>query len=222
MSLIVGNTGTVTEWTDMLLCMDCVEKEKAVLAEHQSPENQEKRMKEHNAKLVEHARSIDASLRSVNDIHNAKTIATMEVFEAIDNNPTVTNKLYMKCQFLSERFHTLTKVIFEARNTLKDANEEIGLIQIELNKLANGLRLEEREKLQINNINYQPVPPKSIKPKTAVKAKKAESKGPSMSDIRFMAAKYKVPADIVSLTARARNCSAEEAAKIVAGNAGVN
>ena len=72
------------------------------------------------------------------------------------------------------------KVIFDANQAVIDATNNQKAIQVYLNNLANTLRAEEREKLKIQDINYQPTkvkPIKTVKPVTTrkpVKLDKAE------------------------------------------------
>lgn len=223
-----GNTGTCeisgpfNHPQSMLLCMDCLDKEKQAVLEHQSPEKQEERVRNHNQEIINHARSIDTSIRVRTDIFNAKTVATIEVFQAIDDSPEISNKLAVKHEFVKERIAHLKQVIFGARETLEQANSEVYALQTQWNDQLNKLRAEVREQYKISDINYQPIPPKKIKSDAATKVKKVKEASLKMSDIRFAAATYKVPIDMVSMTARARNVSAEEAAKIVAKTLGLN
>ncbi len=170
------------------MCNNCWEKEKALQAENMSPENQQARVdaankvsatKQMETDIVRLSSQIDNSIVVSSDIFNAKTTAILDLKAAIDNDDSVQNKPYKLAETLKTRFEHLTSVIFGAGETIKDANNEQKAIQQFLNGLANSLRSEEREKLRLQDIKYQPQPVKSPTVKTVKTTGTRASKVPA-------------------------------------------
>ncbi len=162
----------------ILMCKSCYKKELSLQNENRKPENQAARINQMNASLQK-ARDIDNSIQISSDIFNAKTVAILDLKKLIDDNETITNKPYALASELTERFTHLKNIIFEANKSVIDATNEQKAIQVYLNNLANQLRVEEREKLKIADINYKPPvvkpsTPKHIKTSSAKKLDKAE------------------------------------------------
>jgi len=202
-----GNTGTCEiMYGNMLLCMDCIEKEKIAQAENNKPENQAKR-------VIEHARKVDESIQVKQDLFNAETVEHIKLFEAIDNNPEITNKVMAKAEALKARFLHFQQVAFDARVILDNASNAQRAIQTQLNTIANNLRAEEREKLHLKDLSYVVEKPKTIKPSGAAKPKE---RAWTKADIRLAAAEYKVPIEGVALISQARNMHPKDAAKFLA------
>lgn len=154
---------------NMLMCKDCQDKESKAYAESMKPENQQKRVAEHNLAL-ESARKVDASIAVRTDLFNSATVAIVDLCKLIDDDATIENKPYAKALELKTRFDKFQAVIFKANEEIVEANNNQKAIQVYLNQLANTLRAEEREKLKISDINYRPttvkpVSPPKIKPK---------------------------------------------------------
>lgn len=218
-----GNTGTceisgpMNHPQSMLLCMDCQAAEKKAVMENQSPEKQDERARLHNEKLnnhtIERAREIDRTIKVSTDFFNAETVATVDVFTAIDADQSITNKLFAKAQFLKERVQHFHKVKTEARAILENANSRQSAIQTQLNELANKLRADEREKLKLSDLNYQPITPKQIKER--IKKINKPTKKYDKASVREAAAKYKVPVDAVQMICVARNMTADEAGQML-------
>lgn len=205
-----GSSGTCNVFTGMLLCMDCIANEKRAILENQSEEKQAERLRSHQA-LTEMAKRVDQSVTVKSDVYNAETIATIKVFQSIDSDESIQNKVFAKAQFLSERYEHFSKVVFEARSVLETATSSQRAIQSQLNELANQLREDERSKLQLNDLNYHP---------SVVKPKRSESRAQRVkkwtkASVREAAANYKVPVDAVQMICVARNLDAESAAKIL-------
>lgn len=207
-----GNSGNCEIFAGMLMCSTCKENEIKALMEHQSPEKQAERARLHNQSLIEHSRTIDQSIKVKTDIFNAETVAITDLFKAIDENPEIQNKLYVKASELKNRIDHFQKVIFDSRSVLQDATERHQVIQTQLNELANKLRQDERERLKLNDINYQPGAIRTVKPKSV----KVSTKKWNKADVREAAAKYKVPIDAVQMICVARNMDAESAAMMLA------
>jgi len=141
-------------------------------------------MNERNNKLMEMRTlerqvHVDTTIQVTSDIFNAKTVAIIELKEAIENDDSIENKQYELAKRLKDRFTHLKEVIFErTQENLKDSSEQRS-IQSYLNNLANNLREKERDELRLKDLTYKPLPPskptKPRKPK-APKFDKAEIK----------------------------------------------
>jgi hypothetical protein len=115
--------------------------------------------------VLREASTIDSQIQVKTDIFNAKTKAILEIKDAILGDETIENKPYALAEYLTTRYKHLKNVIFEQNQVIIDAGNEQKAIQVYLNNLANSLRAEEREKLKIADINYQPSAAKISKPK---------------------------------------------------------
>ena len=154
-------------------CADC--KEKEMEAQKRIEETADQRVADMNA---EHARrvllekvKVDEQIEVSQDVFNAKTLSIVEIEKAVNADDTIPQdqKFYATGEQLVERFTHLKKVLFE---TTRDIQSEMKAIQVRLNTLAVDLKEEEREKLKLQHINYQPEKPKKIK----VAKPKAEKK----------------------------------------------
>jgi|SRR5688572_9049499 len=217
-----GNTGTCdisgpfNHPQSILLCMDCLEKEKKAVYEYQSPEKQEERINKHN-ELIKHARLNDKAIVQKTDLFNAQTVANIELKAAVDSNPEIINKQFAYCALLKERIEHFSNVIFDARKVLGEAAEKKKALEVEFSIQANKLRTEERQKLGAIDLNYVPSKPKTIKPTV----KKTVEKKFTQATVREAAAKFKVEREIIQMICVARNVDAETAAKIHLTNLGM-
>jgi hypothetical protein len=211
------------------MCNKCWEKEKALQAENMSPANQQARVDAANAvstrqieqDVVKLSQQIDSSITVSSDIFNAKTTAILDLKAAIDNDESITNKPYKLAETLKTRFEHLTGVIFNAGEQIKDANNEQKAIQQFLNNLANSLRSEEREKLRLADIKYQPQPVKSPTVKTVKTTGTRQSKVPAhrqkldKESIKKYAAELGVPEFHIQQICVSQGVIPEKAAEIV-------
>lgn len=110
------------------------------------------------------ASKIDSTIQVKTDLFNAATVAINELKATIESDSTITNKPYALAETLMQRFTHFKQVVFELNAQIVEAGNQQKAIQVYLNGLANTLRAEEREKLQISNINYKPGPVKISKP----------------------------------------------------------
>ncbi len=108
--------------------------------------------------VLTRSREIDNRVTVRTDIFNSATVAIVELKKAIDADITITNKPYALAETLTERFTHFKQVIFELNEKVIEASNNQKAIQIYLNNLANQLRADERAKLKIADINYQPKP----------------------------------------------------------------
>lgn len=206
-----GNSGTCEIlYGNMLLCMDCIDKEKALQKENNSPQKQAQR-------LLEQAKAIDTQIVVKQDLFNAETVSHIEAFKAIEADSSIENKMFAKATFLKERHAHFQTVIFGARETLENASIAQRAIQTTLNEIANKLRQDERDKLKILDNSYIVDKPKTIKTKAPSIAKKWNK-----ADVREAAAEYKVPVDAVQMICVSRNMLPKDAAALLAKQLGMN
>lgn len=177
-----------TDPNAMLLCAECIQKEK----DYQSPDKQEARLQHaidtgiippakpsgilNINDVMDKARTVDYSIKLRDDIHNAETIATHEVFQAIDANPEIpaSEKQFAKAKFLTERQAGYQKVIFEHQEIVVEHQNRNRVLQQKINELVNTLRAEEREKLKVLSPDYKPgtvKPASQTKPRASKTAK---------------------------------------------------
>jgi ribosomal protein S27AE len=160
--------------------------------------------------VLKEASVIDSNIQVRTDIFNAKTKAINEIKAAIDADDTITNKPYALAEFLKNRFVGLKQVIFEHNQVIVDAGNEQKAIQVYMNQLANTLRKEEREKLKIQDINYNPTPAKISKPKSVSTSGTKKIKFDKVA-LRKAAATLGVSEFTLQMVAVQKGCSIDEA-----------
>lgn len=169
------HTGKLEAFGDLALCRDCMAKEIKIALDYQRPELQEARLAAHKqmeADTLRMSREIDNSLELSPDLFNADTVAIEELRKAIDADDSipVDKKNLALATELKTRFDKHKQVIFQKQEEIKQEYNSQKAIHQYLNTLSNKLTMEERTKLQIENINYKPTPvtirtPKINKPK---------------------------------------------------------
>jgi hypothetical protein len=173
------NPGKVEiRYGNMLMCEACWEKEQNLQKNNNTPEAQQGRV-DAMTRAMETSKKIDSSIEVRSDVFNAATTAIVDLKKVIDENPDITNKPFALAQTLTERFNHFKKVVFDANEAIIEATNNQKAIQVYLNNLANSLRTEEREKLKLQDINYQPTkvkPVKTVKPITTAKPAKLDQK----------------------------------------------
>ena len=157
------------------------------------------------------AAKLDSTIEVRTDLFNAATVAINELKASIDADSAVENKPYKLAETLMQRFLHFKQVVFELNQQIVEAGNQQKAIQIYLNNMANQLRAEEREKLQISNINYKPGPVKIEKPKAVkVKAQKLDK-----VELRKYAAELGVSEFTLQMIVVQKNITVEEAAKVL-------
>ena len=160
-----SNSGNMEIFAGMLMCADCIGKEKIAIAEYQTPEKQEARLQEARNtgvlninNILDKARAVDYTVQVRTDIHNAETVANAEVKAAIWANAEIPadQKQFEYAKFMQERITHLQTVIFDANELVVAAQNKQRAVQAEFNVLANSLRQDERDKLKILSPNYKP------------------------------------------------------------------
>lgn len=110
--------------------------------------------------VLRKSREIDQSVELTSDIFNLETVSIVELIKSIREDETITNKPNEIAKICFERINHFQKVIFERSQENQKDNSRQRAYQVELNKIANELRAEEREKYRLIDINYKPRPPK--------------------------------------------------------------
>ena len=164
---VCGNSGTCDiVLGNMLMCMDCQEKEKKAQEELKSGADARVEASRVDAnKRIQDAKTIDHSIQIIQDIFNAETVAIVEIRDAIESDASITEKHFALAKSLEERHTHFQDVINAARDTIREAESKQRAIQQYYNELANKLRAEEREKIKLKDVNYKVPERKVAKPK---------------------------------------------------------
>lgn len=150
----------------------------------------------------------DANIKISTDIFNAKTVAIHKIKTAIDADPAITNKDFALAQLIESRFLHLKDIIFARRAEVVEAENEQKAIQIYYNELAKRLRQEERERIRLKDVQYQPLPV-VVKKSREVKIKKYDVDG-----IKRVSADTGVGASILQMLCVQHNITPIEAARL--------
>lgn len=203
-----------------MLCPECNRKEMAIIAaevaDYQTPEKQQARLDAYNAtakpyeQLIRDARKIDESIHVSTDIFNAKTVSFQEFREAIlkDDSIPSDKKHFEMARIAKERIKHFSAVIFELDRAKIEAYSEQKSWHIQLNELANKLRLEDREQLKISDITYDVKMPKTVTPR----AIKMSQKAPSKIELRKVANELGMPEHTIQLVMTSKNWNLEQVA----------
>lgn len=143
----------------ILLCSECIKKEEAV---RNSPDVAQKRVNQ----IIEKSKQIDSTIQIRSDIFNAQTTSIIELKDAINADESIKDKHFHLAQLLTDRLNGFKKAIFEINEELVSKATEQRAVQTYLNELSNKLRIEQREQIKLEDINYQPNPVKISKPRS--------------------------------------------------------
>lgn len=178
------NIGPCDIWADMLLCVSCHAKEVAITNEYQSVEKQAERLEvyqngveiKRNETII-NSRIVLDNIHTPGDLMVADTVSIKEIKESIasDDSIPTDQKLFVECSTLDYHIKRLKQVIFEKNKETMTLHMNQRDIQTYLNTQTNKLREEEREKLKLVNIEYNPGVSKP-KPKSEASKKKAFDK----------------------------------------------
>lgn len=199
---------------DMLMCDECWAKEQAAQLANNTPEKQAERVNQLNA-AIETARQQDASIQVRTDIFNAATVAIQELKQAIEADTTIQNKPYHLASELKTRFEHFRAVIFNLDEQKIEAANQQKAIQVYLNNMANQLRAEEREKLKIADINYQPSSPTKIKTQGPPKIKTRSAGKLDKAELRKYAAELGIPEYTIQMLCVSKGITPETAAGLL-------
>lgn len=163
--------------------------------------------------LVERSRQIDQTIQIKTDIFVAKTVAAMELYASIQQSDEIPQdkKEETFTRECMTRFEHLQKVVFEQRQALLENENELRMWQTNGQHSAGKLRADIRAEFKAFDVSYQPIVPKTVKPKSDVGTK--ISKKQQMEEIHKFAVKYEVPESALAMLVQARKMSPESAAK---------
>jgi len=202
----------ITVYMAMRMCPECLGKEKAL--QDNLKATAEDRVADSNNRMnqaISAARAVDDSITVRTDLFNAATVSIVELKAAIDHDGNIENKNYALAEELTRRFSHFKDVIFEANAQIVEATNNQKAIQVYLNQLANSLRTEEREKLKIADINYQPKSVKVVKPAAIKTAKKKLDK----VELRKYASELGIPEFTLQMLVVSKGITVEQAANML-------
>ena len=165
--------------------------------------------------VLKQAKQVDMSIQLRTDIFNAETVAINDIKLAIVNDETITNKPYRLAEIVKERHIQFSKLISEKNQELLELNNKQRADQTYLNQLANQLRADEREKLKIQDINYNPRPVKM--PVTAKTIKMSKQKIDAKA-LKGYASELGIPEFTLRMVAIQKNLNAEGVYKLFKAN----
>jgi len=151
---------TVYMLADIPLCYACYEREMEL-----------KRQVESNSQVrLDAIRTItlsDSVVQTRADYYNAEMLSIVEMKQLIDNDDTIgiDQKQFKLAEMVQTRVKNLQQSLFEIDEQRIAIINQQRAIQTYLNELSTKLRAEEREKLKLQDLNYQPKAPVLKQPK---------------------------------------------------------
>ena len=167
---------------DILLCVECQTKEKAVIDtppyvnDASTPDTQQIEEKASPATILANLMKelkYDNSIRTKEDIFNAEILSMSELESLVmaDASVEAEHKYYKLVELVRERYNHFKDILWQVRDIEIDIANRQHAEQRYLNNLASKLRTEEREKLKLEDISYVPKePPKKIGTKQRMSA----------------------------------------------------
>lgn len=215
------NISVTLKYGNMLLCGPCEIEEERLYAESQRPENVAARVEtqqkaaEINA-VLKQAAAIDDSIEIKSDIFNAETVALEVIRTSIDADGNIENKPYALGEQVKAHFEKLRDTMFDLNKQMMEVAVRQKATQVYLNQLANKLRADEREKLKISDLNYQPKPVKSSTPKP-IKTTGTSKKAPKLDKtlLRKYAAELGVAEFTLQMLVVSKGLTIEAAANLL-------
>lgn len=193
--------GKCDTFMTMLMCPECVAKEK--ILQNDSKQNEDKRL----TNLLDRSRTVDYSIQVKEDIFNSETISITEIKKFIDSDENIANKAYILAERIMDRINHFQKVIFDKQAEITEESNKQRAAQSYLNQLVTQLRVEEREKLKLKDINYRPS-------ETKTKVKKIETKkGFDKHELVKWANSVDIPLAAFQMVCVAKNMNPEQAAE---------
>lgn len=164
--------------------------------------------------VLRKSREIDQTVQLTSDIFNLETVAITDIIKSVRADDSISNKPNTIASILWERINHFQKVIFERSEQNKNDNTRQRAYQVELNKIANELRAEEREKYRLIDINYKPRPPKEEVKVKKISVKKKIDK----VELREAAKELGIGEFAIQALCVARNITVEDAKQIIRVN----
>lgn len=196
---------------NMWFCDECWIKEQSATAELKEASKTQTVV----TNALQAAAHIDNTIQVRTDLFNAHTVSIINLKAEIDNNPEIPNKPYVLAEQLVERFEKFKAVIFEYNEKIVEANNAQKAIQVYLNGMANQLRSEEREKLKIADISYQPTKVKPVKPAAIKTTGTKKATKLDKVELRKYAAELGVAEFTLQMVVVARGITIQEAAEML-------
>ena len=163
------NVGPCEVYMTMLMCPSCLDKQKELQAKSESEaETRVLSQRENIDARIKEIGTIDSAVQVKSDIFNAETVAIVEIKKLVDSDDSISaeDKNFKLASLLTDRINGFKRAITELNLEVIDKVNAQRAIQVYLNEMSNKLRVEEREKLKLQDINYQPAPQKVSKPRT--------------------------------------------------------
>lgn len=200
-----GRTGKCEiVWGKLLLCEECTAKERAT--ESNKPPGVYETPTANP--ILEIAKAIDTTVKIRTDLHNAETVAIIDLKRSIDEDDGITDKHFALSICLDEKYKKYSDVIFSAREEIVKAESAQRAIQTYYNDLSKKLSAEKKAQIKLKDVTYQPVEPKVVKPKSPkVTVNKLE--------LKKLCEEYGVPEYIVSVVILQKGMSIIDAVKHV-------
>jgi hypothetical protein len=203
-----GNSGNCDFYcgdTRILLCEDCLEKERnssierggVKLAEIDSAKT-----------LIEEAKKLDYSIHDWTQVFNARPVSIAELRFKIEHDTTIENKHFALAKALDERFKHLSSVLGLVNQKQKELSKQHQEIQLHYNELSKKLKEEEKKEISLKDVNYKPI--ELTKKKKAPTIKKYDAQR-----IKLAAAESGIPASLIQMTCVARNIEPVEAVRLL-------
>lgn len=210
---------TITcHYGNMWFCDDCWLLEEQATAVNSVPSAQSARITESRIAqntVIAAAQAIDNSINIRTELFNAATVSIMDLKKAIDEDANIQNKPYALAEELTKRFEHFKQVVFSLNEQLMEAGNQQKAIHVYLNNMANQLRAEEREKLKIADLNYQPKAlnkPTVRKIGTSTTTKKVKI---DKTEVAKYVKELGVSEFMIHQICLTKNCSVAEAAAII-------
>jgi len=196
----------IVVWEAQPWCKGCKIKEEG--AQKDIVDTADERVNEMNMNTLERQIHVDTTIQVTSDVFNAKTVAIIELKEAIDNDDSIENKQYELAKRLKDRFTHLKEVIFErTQENLNDSSEQRS-IQSYLNNLANNLREKERDELRLKDLTYKP-----LAPSKPAKPRKPKAPKFNKADVKLYAAQIGVDEFTLQMICVSKGLQPKEAAE---------
>lgn len=150
----------------MYMCPTCRDREmaatvkNAVFAEQRvavmNKDMAERLSQEKQVETITKEIPIEGEIQVRSDIFNAQTISIIDMKKSIDEDTSIIKKHFELASQLKDKFLHLRKILFDVDEARVHISSEQRSIQTYLNELSNRLRDEEREKLKLADMSYQP------------------------------------------------------------------
>src|SRR5574339_135066 len=185
---VCGNSGTCNlMYGNILMCMDCEAKEQKIIAEKKAEQ-----VKNGNP-LLEIAQQVDTTIQVRTDIHNAETMAIVDIKKTIDEDTSIPNKHFALSKILETRYLGYKDKVFSLKEEITKLETQQRAIQTYYNELSKQLRAEEKAQIKLRDVTYQPKEPKQIK------TPKGKKQSINKIELDKLCAEHNVPKNIVSI-----------------------